>query len=233
MIKFFFLSSLFIFLLGKSGICQSSGSLSSMAGIWENTFNTDTEKAYIIVYKQKVLNFVYSPQHNAVDFPLNESIHGFQHIDSGNYETLEISLLEDSGKFYTIIDRTGIAHDSTVVRPYYVTPKEFNCDGNNMSIYGAGKLAEYYKLSAIPHEVLSVLYMRGSAESRDYILEYLGMKVLRVKKTFKIPESKGETLISRLQIVQILKQKKGRYFIRTFNEPPIVGWVDEDLLEKR
>jgi hypothetical protein len=162
-----------------TGQSKQKSKLELMQGCWQNTRNSESEKAFTVIDGNSSLNFVYDNS-NMLDFPLNESIEGFQNFSADEIDSINTLTINGEGIHYTIVDKRDIAVNGWVYKPYYLTPDYFECDGELMSING-GQLVEYGKIDQLPFEALIKLYKRGKIDRRDYIKEYLDINALRIK----------------------------------------------------
>jgi len=203
--------------------------LELMQGIWENIMNSDSEKAYTIIKGMNSLYFVFNSTSNKLNFPLGESIEGFQSIDSGNIDSININSLKDDGMYYTIVDKKYIHANGWIRRPDYLTPTYFECDGELMSING-GQLVEYEKISKLPIDALKKLYYRGKRDNRDYIKDYLGIIVSEIRVTrsrvYSEPNKPTITQLTKGDVVTIL-EKKGNWLKVDYGEDNR-GWVKKE-----
>jgi hypothetical protein len=207
---------------------ERKSKLEQMQGIWYNIINTDSEKAYTIIKEHHSLNFVYNTTIDDLNFPLNESIEGFYDGDVAA-DSLNVKSLNKDGLHYIIIDTKGITPIGWVHKRYYLTPDYFECDGELMSING-GQLVEYSKIDELPFDALTRLYKRGRLDKRDYVKEYLNLKILSIKrvksrvysernKEMKVGLNKDHLVVVIEEIGQWLKVKYGEREI---------GWIRKD-----
>lgn len=207
--------------------------LSLMQGIWENIMNSDTEKAYTIIKGMNSLNFVYNTSSSELNFPLVETLEGFQNFDSGDYDYLNIDSLREDGLYYTVVDKKYIDSAGWVKRPDYLTPSYFECDGTIMSING-GQLVEYVKISKLPYEALKRLYYRGKIDDRDYIKEYLDLNVTEIKgeKCFIYDENKNKTgLELKKGDIVVINEERGEWIKVEYGEGYKQGWIKKECIE--
>lgn len=206
-----------------------------MQGIWENIMNSDTEKAFTLIKGRESFNFVFSIDQKKLNFPIGESIEGFQNDDSGNKDSLNVKILRDSGLYYTILDRNYINKDGWIHRPDYLTPEYFECDGQNMSING-GQLVEYAKIDHLPGLALKMLYNRGKSDNRNYIKEYLDIDVSVVKASKSVIYSNpgmGATKMYLLKgdVLTVIGEKGEWLKIEYRGKKLVQGWVKKQELE--
>lgn len=211
------------------GQYRKQAKLSLMQGIWENTMNRDSEKAFTIINGKYSINFVFSNDPNELDFPLGESLEGFQDFDSGNNDSININALKEDGLFYTVVNKKYVNAQGWVHRPDYLTPKYFECDGNIMSING-GELVEYEKMPKLPIEALKKLYYRGKQDNHDYIKDYLDIKVSEIgvpQSTVYTEHNKPTaTRLSKGDIVTVLEEKGD--WIKVDYGADTSGWIKKE-----
>jgi hypothetical protein len=216
-----------IFLMGQ---VDKESQIGLMQGIWSDTKNTESEKAFTIIKARKSINFAYNITITAMDFPLSESIEGFFDGDI-SLDTLFVDSLRDSGLHYVTVDKDDINAEGWVTRPDFLTPRYFECDGEIMSING-GQLVEYQKTNELPYEALDKLFKRGRLDKRDYILEYLSLKVRAIKShcdVYSNPKEKANGKLEREQVVIILEEN-AKWLKVKYSEDGI-GWIKKTHVE--
>ncbi|HEY8934770.1 MAG TPA: SH3 domain-containing protein [Cyclobacteriaceae bacterium] len=181
--------------------------LDLMQGIWENIMNSESEKAFTIIRGNQSLSFVYNNKTQELNFPLNESIEGFQNFRDS--DSISISSIKNEGSYYTIVDKRYVNASGWVQAPFFLTPNYFECDGELMSING-GQLVEYSKMNELPFEALDKLFKRGRLDKRDYIKEYLNLRVLSVRpskgKVYSSPNKQKEVFLNQDDIVIVIEE---------------------------
>lgn len=221
------------FLINLKGQNTKRTKIDLMQGIWEDIMNNDSEKAYTIIRGMRSLNFVYDPSKNDIDFPLNESLEGFQNYDSGNEEFLNVDSLKEDGLYYTVVDLMFVNENGLVKRPNYFTPNYFECDGYIMSING-GQLVEFRKISKLPYEALKKLYYRGGIDNRDYLKEYLDLNVTEIKKENSLLyDEKRQKVVKKLKKgdIVIILQEEGKWIKVEYGEEYTKGWIKKEVIE--
>lgn len=218
----------FIFLTHHlSGQDQQKPKLELMQGIWENIMNNEIEEAFTIIKGNNSLNFVYSNAINELNFPLSESIEGFYNGDE-EADSLNISSLSKDGLHYIIIDKKNVTINGWVYKPDYLTPNYFECDGELMSING-GQLVEYSKRDELPFEAVDKLYKRGRLDKRDYLKEYLNLKVISIETSkcaiYSKPNKRMNLQLSKGHVVIVVEQTNKWLKIK-YGEGA-VGWIKE------
>jgi len=181
--------------------------LDLMQGICENIMNSESEKAFTIIRGNQSLSFVYNNKTQELNFPLNESIEGFQNFRDS--DSISISSIKNEGSYYTIVDKRYVNASGWVQAPFFLTPNYFECDGELMSING-GQLVEYSKMNELPFEALDKLFKRGRLDKRDYIKEYLNLRVLSVRpskgKVYSSPNKQKEVFLNQDDIVIVIEE---------------------------
>jgi hypothetical protein len=209
---------------------KNRSQLSLMQGVWEYNMNTDSEKAFSIIRGKLSLSFVYNVS-GELDFPLHESLKGFYDGDI-SVDTMFVDSLHDSGLHYVTIDKDDIKSEGWVTRPDFLTPRYFECDGEIMSING-GQLVEYLKINELPYEALVKLFKRGKLDKRDYIFEYLNLRVRSIKssycKIYSNPKEKANGKLEREQVVIILEEN-AKWLKVKYSEDGI-GWIKKTHVE--
>jgi hypothetical protein len=225
--------SLVIFLVCFSEYTYGQNSqLSLMQGNWQGS-NMEGETIFKLVKGNKCLEFTFAPKADEVDFTLFELIIGFQnHITSSSYDSLYLKFnsLGENGLYYTeILSKIYIGEDGVVVKPNFLIPSYYECDGNILSING-GKLFEFEKIEKVPFEELKKLYLKGKLNKRDYLKDYLNLKALSINsRKCLVHSDPGKPLKIRLDrgdIVVILEEN-GKWLKVKYKESSI-GWIKEE-----
>ncbi len=198
--------------------------LALMQGVWENTVNSDTEKAFTIIKGKYSLNFVYDISGGS-DFPLVETVKGFFN-ENTEVDSLSVDSLKEDGLHYIVINKEDVLLNGWVQSPCFLTPAYFACDGELMSING-GKLAEYSKSNSLLFEALVKLYKRGKLDQRDYIKDYLNIKARAIKslkcKVYAEPRKLTMEQLNRDDVVVVLGEK-GKWLKVKYKEDDF-GWI--------
>lgn len=201
--------------------------LSLIQGIWENIMNNDNEKSFVITKGMNSLNFTYMDDLKKLDFPLGETIKGFQDRISGS-DSINVKSLKEDGKYYTVIFKEDIRNKGWVHSSDFITPEDFECDGQNMSING-GQLVEYAKIDRLPNLALKMLLGRGKLDKRNYLKEYLGVDVREVKVAKSIINSNPGILtkmyLLKGDVLTILEEKGDWIKIEFEGKKLVQGWV--------
>ncbi len=227
-----FLFLLMSYVIGKSQT-NSSNNFNLIQGIWAGVLNSETECLYKITKGTKSLGISFANQSSVSDFYLNESIEGFQNYKRGEIDSINIKILNQEGKYYTlIIDEDHISRDGWVKIDYCIIPNYFECDGELMSING-GRLVEYTKMRELPYEALDKLFKRGRLDKRDYIFEYLNLKVRAIKSSYcNIYSNPKGKVIGKLQMEQvvIILEENANWLKVKYSEDEI-GWIKKTHVE--
>lgn len=234
-----------IFFLGNSIKAEKAqdniSKIELLQGIWECVFvssiNEGTDEMIFKIIKDKnCLGLYYSKEYVSV----SETMIGFQHSIKHNYiddtenEMIYIDSLKDDGLYYTeIIDKNDIQTNGIISKLSCIIPVYYECDGYHLSICG-GKLVEYSKISQLPFVALTKIYYCGKQDKRDYIQEYLGIKVvaITVPKSIVYSKSKKETtnFLNQGDVVMIL-EKKGDWLKVDYGGEQ-EGWIKKSAIEE-
>ena len=222
----FLVSFLLINQLQAQGKKQSQIDL--MQGIWANNMNGDNEKSFVIMKAMNSLSFTYSNDPNKIDFPLGESIEGFQDNAYKAKDSINVKSLKEDGKHYTVVLKEYINKNGWVHSSYYMTPEYFECDGQNMSING-GQLVEYAKIVRLPGEALKMLFNRGKLDKRNYIKEYLDVDAREIKVSKSIinsyPNIVTKMFLLKGDVVTITGENADWYKIEFQGTKLVKGWI--------
>ncbi len=203
--------------------------LSLMQGSWQ-CLSIEGITIFKIVKANKCLEFTFDTKSDAVDFALYELIIGFQnYITSRSYDSLYLNSgsLVPNGLYYTeILNKSYIREDGFVVRPNFLIPSYFECDGNTLSING-GKLFEFEKIEKVPFEALKKLYYKGKRNNRDYLKDYLNLKVLSVNSikyiVYTEPDRPSKARLDGGDIVIILEENEK--WLKVQYKENSIGWI--------
>lgn len=221
------ISAFLLFAYNSNGQNNRKSKLDLMQGNWENIMNNDSEKSFTIIRGHKSLNFVYDNS-NDLDFPINETIEGFQNFSS-DYDSINIDSLKKDGVFYIVVDKSNIKANGWVYKPDYLTPKYFECDGELMSING-GQLVEYSKINELPFEALSKIYKRGRLDGKNYIEDYLRVRVQSIKPVkctvYSEPNEPTKVRLNRDDVVIVIEET-GKWLKIKYGESDI-GWIKKE-----
>lgn len=211
-----------------NGQVKNQSKLDLMQGIWENIMSSDEEKAFTIINGKYSIDYVFSNDSLELDFPLGESVEGFQDYDNGNYDSINVNYLKGDGLYYTVIDKKELDAGGWVHRPNYLTPNYFECDGALMSING-GKLVEYEKINKLPKIAVKRLYYRGKQDKRDYLKDYLNIIVIEITASKSMLYSEqGKSMniqLSKGDVVTVLKERGSRIQVDYGTDTP--GWIEK------
>jgi hypothetical protein len=207
---------------------QVNTRLLQIQGIWECQLQTESTSIFKIINQDKCAEFTFSPTADKLDFTLFELTIGFQsYIEMPyNAENLTFDSLKANGLYYTEILNKKYIKDGIVVSPNFLVPTYYECDGQNMSING-GKLFEYVKLQTLPFEVLVRLHRRGKTDKRDYIKDYLNLKVLTIRNTnckvHSTPNGQTKVQLNRDDMIIVIEDR-GDWLKVQYNDNGI-GWI--------
>jgi hypothetical protein len=194
----------------------------------------EEERAFMIIKGKNCLNFVYNVS-GALNFPLSESVEGFYDGDIMEIDIedtyveehrFHVDSLKEDGLQYIIIGKEDISADGWV-KDLTLPSEFFCCDDELMWIYDGAKPLQYRKWDELPFEALYMIYKRGELDKRDYIKEYLDIKVLTIKplksSVYAEPKKKTKIQLNKGDIVILLEEK--RNWLRVKYNDSETGWV--------
>lgn len=209
-----------------------------MQGIWECLPDT-VSYSFRIIKANKCLSFRYFPESPNNDFRVFETTVGFQNqsdstidADEDAQEIFVDSIKADGLYFTEIIDGEHISEDGLIAKPYFFVPYYFHCDEEMMSICG-GKLFDYERIPKLSFNVIALLYDRGKKDNRDYINEYLGIKVVELLKNcsaYEKPE-KGMSLQLKQGAILVIVEYMGKW-VKVEQGVDNFIWIDKRKLDK-
>jgi hypothetical protein len=206
--------------------------LKLMQGVWNYTMNTDTSNFYKVVSGKDCLDFGFLTSNVDSEFTLLEMVIGFQNSITKYDDTLFIHVdsLKEDGVFYTaIINKENITSEGIIDKAFCIIASYFECDGELLSING-GKLFEYEKISTLPFSALLRLYRRGKIDKRDYIKDYLKIKVLTIRnakcKVYSNPSEPTNLQLKKDDIVVVIEDR-GNWLKVQYDESG-VGWIRKE-----
>jgi len=207
--------------------------LALMQGVWECSTNDETN-IFKIVKGKNCLEFTYEPSNN-LDFTLFDMIIGFQSLTTkyDEIQVINIDSLKENGLYYTeIIDKKDIGQDGTINKAFCIIPSYYECDGSILSING-GKLFEYEKIPKLPNSALKKLYNRGKKDNRNYIKDYMYIKVAEINATKSIVYSKpGKS--TNIQLIKgdvvIVLEEEGEWIKIEYGEEYEQGYIKKENL---
>ena len=98
-----------------------------------------------------------------------------------------------------------------------------------MSING-GKLFEYEKIPKLTNKALKKLYHRGKKDNRNYIKDYLGIKVAEIATAksivYSLPDKPTVTRLSKGDVVTVLEEKGSWLKVDYGADTP--GWIKKE-----
>jgi hypothetical protein len=212
---------------------QVNTRLALMQGIWEWITNDDTNSVFKVVNGNKCLEFAFEKVSNDLEFPLFEMIIGFQNTATFDNEIWHINIdsLKEDGLYYTeVINKKYIERNGMINKAYCVIPSYYECDGNILSING-GKLFEYEKIKKLSNNSLKKLYNRGKLDKRDYIKDYLNIKVMEITAfngiIYSEPNKPTNIQLSKGDIVTVLEEKGKWLKVDYGTDQP--GWIKRKM----
>ncbi len=214
---------------------QAPTKLKLMQGIWSYTMDTDTVKSCKIVSNKNCLDFTYKVDSD--ETTLFEMIIGFQSSvewsDDNDTMFIHIDSLKENGLFFTeIIDKEEIGQDGLISKAFCMIASYYECNGEFLAING-GKLFEYEKIPELPFEALSKLYKRGKLDKRDYLKEYLSLKVVSIKADkcilYTQPNKQTNLRLHKSDVVIIIEES-GKWLKIKYGEGD-TAWIKKEAVK--
>jgi hypothetical protein len=212
---------------------QENTKLLQMQGVWDYTMNTDTVKSYKIVVNKSCLDFSYKVNNDEIT--LLEMIIGFQNIAAKYDETefIHIDSLKENGLFFTeIVDKEEIGQDGLINKAFCMIASYYECDGELLAING-GKLFEYEKISELSYGAIKKLYNRGKQDNRNYLKDYLNLKVQSIKPVkcvlYSQPNKPTKARLNSDDVVIVIEGTSKWIKVKYSEEG--FGWVKKDDLK--
>jgi hypothetical protein len=208
---------------------KKENNLGLIQGIWENIMNTEAEHSYKVIKGINSLGISHNDDPNNLDFYMLECLEGFQNYKYDDVDSINVCLLKGNGKYFTTILDKKYIKNGWVKMQYCIVPEYFECNGANMSING-GQLAEFVKIGQLPNNTLKLLYKRGKKDKRDYIKDYLDIKVAEItpaKCTVNsLPDKPTTIQLSKGDLVTVLEEKGNWLKVDYGMDNP--GWVKKE-----
>lgn len=233
--KNFVIILLLCYITGLHAQVHESTRLALMQGVWDCSTN-DEASIFKIIKDKNCLEFTYKPSDD-LDFTLFDMIIGFQSLvtEYNEIQVINIDSLKENGLYYTeIIDKKDIGQDGKINKTFCIIPSYYECDGKILSING-GKLFEYEKIPKLPNNAIKNLYYRGIHDIRDYIKDYLGIKVVEIASpqstVYSEPNKPTATQLTKGDVVIVLEEKGNWVKVDYGGSNP--GWVKKEDTQKR
>jgi hypothetical protein len=218
-----------------NAVGQERTKLSQMQGVWEYTMNTDSSKYYKVVNEKKCLDFSYTTDSKDLEFTLFEMVIGFQNVATKYDETefIHVDSLKENGLFFTgIIDKEEVGQDGLINKAFCMIASYYECDGELLAING-GKLFEYEKVSGLSYDAIKKLYYRGRQNNRNYLKDYLNLKVQSIKLLkcvlYSEPNKPTKARLNRDDLVIVIEEA-GKWVKVKYSEEGL-GWIKKDDLK--
>lgn len=220
-------------ILSINNIVFAQDKLSLMQGIWADIYNGENEYnefSFTITKGHKSLSFGYTMDESS-RLTLWETIDGFLDYNPVPKGVLDVNTLKNDGEYYVSADVKYINDKGIIEYPNFLVPDYFEIDANNMSING-GQLIELVKIEHLPSFALKLLYNRGKRDNRDYIGEYLNIKVKEVQVDKSIIHSEPGTATKMFLIkgdVATVLEEKGEWLkIEFLGKILVTGWIKKE-----
>lgn len=221
---------IFLLCFSIKSFAQAPTKLKLLQGIWSSTLNTDTVKSYKIVANKNCLDFAYNVDSHEVT--LLEMILGFQSSVEWSDDTkfIHVDSLKENGLFFTeIIDKEEIGQDGLIDKAFCMIASYYECDGELLAING-GKLFEYENISVLSYNAIKKLYNRGKQDNRNYVKDYLNLKVLSIKPVkcviYSEPNKPTKARLNRDDVVIVIEET-GKWLKIKYGEDGL-GWIRKE-----
>ena len=221
---------LLCYITGLNAQVHEGTRLALMQGVWDCSTN-DEVSIFKIVKDKNCLEFTYQPSGN-LDFTLFDMMIGFQSSVTkySEIQVINIDSLKENGLYYTeIIDKKDIGQDGTIDKAFCIIPSYYECDGSVLSING-GKVFDYEKIPKLPNKALKKLYYRGKKDNRNYIKDYLNIKVAEISTSkstvYSEPDKPKAILLSKGDVVTVLEEKG--VWLKVDYGADTLGWLKKE-----
>jgi hypothetical protein len=220
----------FIFCFNTKLFAQAPSQLELLQGIWNYTMSPDTAGAFKLVSKKRCLDFTYSSNKNSdSEVTLIEMIVGFQSVVNWSDKTgvIYVDSLKENGLFFTeIVDMEQIEQGGLIDKAFCMIASYYECDGNILSING-GKLFEYEKILTLPFDAIQNLHRCGKIDKRNYIKDYLNLKVLTIGNTkckvHSTPNGQTKLQLNKDDMIIVIEDR-GNWLNVRYNDSG-TGWI--------
>lgn len=209
---------------------QDTSNFREIQGIWllinkpESTNNTSS----VTINKDlKALNFEYA-LNGSKDY-IGEYYIGFQDHNFNDVDSINIKSLKEIGVYYTEIKIQSVNKNGWVIKPDFSTPEVVQIDEQNLWL-NYGNVSMFEKINKLPGLALKLLYNRGKRDKRDYIKEYLNIKVVEIvppKSTvYSEPDKPTSTQINKSDVVTVIEEKEN--WLKIDYGADNMGWIKKE-----
>jgi hypothetical protein len=148
--------------------------------------------------------------------------------ESDGIDSINIYSYADNGKYYTLIRPKDVKLNGWVsIYDYFDVLPYYECDENNMALLQT-KLAEFYKIDKLPFFILKLLYNHGKTDKRDYITEYLDIRVMEITSSncimYTEPDKQVKIQLKKGDIITVLEGEKNLLKIE-YDDEGKTGWI--------
>jgi hypothetical protein len=182
-------------------------SLKSLQGIWSQLPTPKDSSLYITINKGfKSIGIGYE-----TSFYFAECHIGFQDSSSYDIENFDIKQLKECGRYYTEIPVSGVNHSGQASFPDIQTPEILELSEYTMWI-AYKDISIFSRIDKVPNIVLKFLYQRGYQDHRNYIKEYLDLRVALITSNtcivYSTPNKSTQQQLGEGDIVTVLEEEK-------------------------
>jgi hypothetical protein len=208
--------------------------ISLMQGVWESNDNSESEKSFTIIKGMNALSIVHSDNPSEMDFPISESVQGFQNKNHDEADSINVKTLKEDGRYFTTVDKENINKNGWVEEPYFTIPTYFEIDKTTMSING-GKIAEFTKIKNLPAFTLKQLYKRGQLDKRNYLKDYLNIdarEIIAPKSIiFQSPGTATKMYLVKGDLVSVISQQGEWVKVEYQGKKIVQGWIKKEHIK--
>jgi hypothetical protein len=199
--------------------------LDCMEGIWK-IYREDEIQSFSIKNNHNSLTLNYLPSGNEI--MISEILIGFLDYNPNELGKISYKDLKPEGDYYVELFIENMNQDSVFTSSYFLTPVYDGCDDEGLYIQ-ARHMIEYYRLDRLPSLAIRYLYQEGKKAERDYIAEYLNIKVAEVIVEKAVIYSSPNEPTSMYMVsgdVPTILQEKGHWLkIEYLGSRLITGWI--------
>lgn len=199
--------------------------LDCMEGIWK-IYREDEIQSFSIKNNHNSLTLNYLP--NGKEIMTSEIVIGFLDYNPNEFGKINYKDLKSQGDYYVELFKGDMNQDSVFRASYFLTPDYDGCNDEGLYIQ-ARDMIEYTRLDSLPSLAIRYLYQEGKKAERDYIAEYLNIKVAEVivekAVVYSSPNEPTNMYIVSGDVPTILKDKGDWLKIEYLGSRLVTGWI--------
>jgi len=199
--------------------------LDCMEGIWE-IYREDELQSFSVKNNHNSLTVNYLP--NGKEILISEIVIGFLDYNPNELGKVNYKDLKSQGDYYVELFKGDMNQDSVFKASYFLTPEYDGCDDEGLYIQ-ARDMIEYTRLERLPSTAIRYLYQEGKKAERDYISEYLNIKVAEVivekSVIYSSPNEPTKMYLVAGDTPTILKEKGDWLKIEYLGSRLVKGWI--------